>query len=493
MEFILVGKKIKEIKGNALVIGVYKELSLTPIAQEIDSFLEGKLIEFLKDIDFKGELEKTVFMPVKDKTNFKYLIITGLGEKEKLEPDKIRKASASALKKVEELKLNDVTFENLGSEQLGEKAIQWLVEGVLLSNYKFKKYKKDNEKTKIEKINLLVEKKWQKSIQIGKYLAEAANFTRDLVNEPGNVIKPQDLAEIAIRLAKEVGLKCIVYDEKKLKDEKMHGILAVGQGSYHPPRFIHLAYTPSKAKKRFVIIGKGITFDSGGLNIKPDQFMKTMKSDKAGACAVLGIMKAIASLKPQCEVHGLIPAAENMPGGKAFRPDDIIVFKNGKSVEIHNTDAEGRLILADALIYASELKPDVIIDMATLTGACIVALGRFTSGIFSNDENLTKDIQEIGKETGEKFWPLPLDEDLKEEIKGTFGDIKNVGSRYGGAITAALFLKEFVEVKHWIHLDIAGPAYLEKSWKYYVEGATGVPVRTVLTWLLKEANYGFGD
>ncbi|CAD7773208.1 MAG: Cytosol aminopeptidase [Candidatus Methanoperedenaceae archaeon GB37] len=223
--------------------------------------------------------------------------------------------------------------------------------------------------------------------------------------------------------------------------------------------------------------------------------MKTMKCDKSGACAVLGIIKAVAELKLNLEIHGLIPTAENMPGGNAFRPDDIIVFKNGKSVEIGNTDAEGRLILADALIYGSNLKPEVMVDMATLTGACMVALGRYTTGIFCSNERLVSLFQNIGEEMGDKFWPLPLDEELKEEIKGTFSDIKNIGSRYGGAITAALFLKEFVgeEVKNWVHLDIAGPAFLEKEWKYYAEGATGVPVRTIIHWLIKGADIGTGS
>ena len=487
MDFFLVGTKLEDLKGDAIVIGVYKGMKLSHIGERLNHILEKKLTNFLKNIDFKAEVENVTFMPL-EKTGFNYVLLTGLGEKEKLGPDEIRRASASILKKAKELKLKNISYENLGNDVFGERSIEWLVEGVLLGDYRFKKYKKEDEEAKVERINILTDQKWENFLKRGKFLAEAANFTRDLVNEPGNVIRPQDLANIAKEIAKKNGLKCTIYDEKKLKEKKMRGLLAVGQGSHHPPCFIHLAYVPPQPNRRFVIVGKGITFDSGGLNLKPEQFMKTMKCDKAGACAVLGIMKAISCLNPSCEIHGLIPAAENMPGGEAFRPDDILVFKNKKSVEIHNTDAEGRLILADALIYASDLKPEVIIDMATLTGACIVALGRFTSGIFSNDDKLLNEILKVGKECGEKFWPLPLDEDLKEEIKGTFGDIKNVGSRYGGAITAALFLKEFVDdkIKHWIHLDIAGPAYLEKPWKYYAEGATGVPVRTILNWLLKE-------
>jgi leucyl aminopeptidase len=233
-----------------------------------------------------------------------------------------------------------------------------------------------------------------------------------------------------------------------------------------------------------VLVGKGVTFDSGGLNIKPEQFMKAMKADKAGACAVLGIMKAVGELKPDVEVHALIPAVENMPDGKAYRPDDIIVYKNGKSVEVHSTDAEGRLILADALIYGSELEPDMMVDMATLTGACVVALGHYTSGLFTRDDKLAGQLLKLSSETGEKMWRMPLDEDLKEDIKGVYADKQNVGkTRYGGAITAALFLENFVDekkVKSWAHVDIAGPAFLEKEWKYYSPGATGQPVRTIV-------------
>jgi leucyl aminopeptidase len=303
------------------------------------------------------------------------------------------------------------------------------------------------------------------------------------------VITPSELANIAKKLSKDYGFGCKVFDEKKLEKMEMVGILTVGSGSKNPPRFIHLSYTPQSPKKKVVLVGKGVTFDSGGLNIKPEQFMKSMKADKAGACAVLGIMKALGELKPDVEVHALIPTVENMPDGAAYRPDDIIVYKNGVSVEVHSTDAEGRLILADALIYGSELEPDVMVDMATLTGACVVALGNYTSGLFTEDEGLAKELLSISSETGEKMWRLPLDKDLEEDIKGTFAQVQNVGkSRYGGAITAALFLKKFVDeerVKSWAHLDIAGPAFLSSPWKYYSAGATGQPVRTLVEFLLK--------
>jgi len=353
--------------------------------------------------------------------------------------------------------------------------------------YKYKS--SEEEKFEVERVYVAGTPEFKEAFRLGEVLGDAANYTRALVNEPGNVITPESLAEEAKKLAKEYGFECTVFDEKKLEKNRMVGILTVGRGSKNPPRFIHLAYRPKKAKRKVVLVGKGVTFDSGGLNIKPEQFMKTMKSDKAGACAVLGIMKAVGELKPDVEVHGLIPTVENMPDGKAYRPDDIIVYRNGKSVEVHSTDAEGRLILADALIYGSELEPDLMIDMATLTGACVVALGNYTSGLFTDDEKLARELLSLSERSGEKMWRLPLDEDLKEEIKGQYADIQNVGkSRYGGAITAALFLQNFVDgekVKSWAHLDIAGPAFLSSPWKYYSAGATGQPVRTLAEFLLK--------
>ncbi|ADY73441.1 cytosol aminopeptidase [Desulfurobacterium thermolithotrophum DSM 11699] len=466
-------------KGDALVIGVYeglKNLTKEEVAQ-------------LKSLSFSGKLGEVVTVPGTE--NFKTLIYVGLGKKTELKTDVVRLAAAKGIKSAKRIKAKKVVFELFGVDKLKEKAAKALAEGIVLGNYSFNKYKsKEEEKFELEKVTVAGEKEYKKDFESGYVLAEAANFTRDIVNEPGNVVTPEKLAEIAKELSEKYGFKCKVFKEKELEKNKMFGILTVGKGSKNPPRFIHITYKPKNPKKKIAIVGKGVTFDSGGLNIKPEQFMKTMKSDKAGACAVLGIMKAVGELKPDVEIHALIPTVENMPGGKAYRPDDIIVYKNGKSVEIHSTDAEGRLILADALIYGSELEPDVMIDMATLTGACVVALGYYTSGLFTNDDKLANTFLKLSAETGEKMWRMPLDEDLKEDIKGAYSDLQNVGkTRYGGAITAALFLQNFVDfekVKSWAHIDIAGPAFLDKEWKYYSPGATGQPVRTVVEYIVLE-------
>jgi len=485
MELKLVKRDISKLKGDVLVVGAYED-KFTKMAKAVDEQM-GKLLSALaRDLSFKAKLSDTIYIPSHGKTlKVKNVILVGLGKRKKLDEDGVRKAASSSLKKAKEIKAKDVFFETLGEDILKDKSVKALSEGVLVGNYEFRKYKKDKEND-IKSASILADKSMEKQLNLGKLLGEATNFTRDIVNEPGNAITPNELVRIAKEISKEYDLECTIYGLKELRKNRMNGILAVGQGSKNPPTFIHIAYKPNKVKTRIVIIGKGITFDSGGLNIKIGKSMKTMKCDKSGACAVLGIMKAVGRIKPDVEVHGLIPSAENMPGGEAFRPDDIITFANGKSVEILNTDAEGRLILADALIYGSKLRPDIMIDMATLTGACVVALGNYTTGLFCNDDNLARDFLDISMRTGEKIWRLPLDEDLNDEIKGTYSDIKNVGSRYGGAITAGLFLKEFVDkdIKSWAHLDIAGPAFLEKPWKYYAEGATGVPVRTIVEFLL---------
>jgi len=468
--------EVKLKKADALISGVYEGL------KDVDK--EER--ERLKALSFEGKRGQVAVLP--SEGAFKRVIYVGLGKKSELSPDAIRVASAAGVKKAAELGAKRVVCELLGGDKLKEKAAQAVAEGLILGSYSFKKYKSD-EKKEVERLIVAGKGEYKGSFEKGRILAEATNFTRDIVNEPGNVITPEELGKIAKELSKEYGFECKVFDEKKLEKNQMVGILTVGRGSKNPPRFIHIAYKPKSPKGKVVLVGKGVTFDSGGLNIKPEQYMRTMKSDKAGACAVLGIMKAVGELQPQVEVHGLIPTVENMPDGKAYRPDDIIVYKNGVSVEVHSTDAEGRLILADALIYGSELSPDLMVDMATLTGACVVALGSYTSGLFTEDNSLAKELCSISRETGEKLWRLPLDEDLEEEIKGAYTDVQNVGkSRYGGAITAALFLKKFVDgekVKSWAHLDIAGPAFLNKAWKYYSEGATGQPVRTILELLLK--------
>jgi leucyl aminopeptidase len=314
-------------------------------------------------------------------------------------------------------------------------------------------------------------------------VAEAVNFARELVNEPAGSLPPRKLAEAAAKMAKERGLKCEVLDEKQIEKMGMEGLRAVSRGSEEPPRFIHLTYAPKGAKRKVVLAGKGITFDSGGLDLKPADGMLRMKYDMAGAAAVLGTALGLSLLKPKVEVHALVPTTENMPGSRAYKPGDVVKPLNGKTVEIGNTDAEGRVVLADALGYARDLKPDEMIDVATLTGACVIAVGNLAAGLFTEDEAMARGLQTAAARAGEYLWRLPLYEEYKELIKGDIADLKNVGPREGGAITAALFLKEFAQHPKWAHLDIAGAAFTEKDLPYSPKGGTGFAVRTLLEYL----------
>lgn len=301
-------------------------------------------------------------------------------------------------------------------------------------------------------------------------------------NEPAAFATPSKLAEIAQGFE---GLETTVYEEEQIREMGMGAYLAVAQGSAQPPKFIHMKYSCENPKKRIAIIGKGLCFDSGGLDIKPAASMLNMKDDMSGAACVLGIMKVLNKIQPNIEVHGIIAACENMPSGNSYKPGDIVTAKNGKTIEVDNTDAEGRLTLADALCYACELGVDEVIDIATLTGACMVALGSAASGIMGNNDEFVKDIVKTGEYTGEKFWQLPMWQEYRDNMNSDVADMKNTGTRYGGASAAGMFLKEFVtdNVK-WAHLDVAGTAFLDKPQKGFSKGATGVGVRTLLSYII---------
>jgi len=314
-------------------------------------------------------------------------------------------------------------------------------------------------------------------------IADGVRTVRDLGNGPGNLVTPVRIAERAVEVAKSVGIKATVYDKKAIEKMKMGGLLAVNRGSHEEPRFIVLEYAPRRAKRHVALVGKGITFDSGGISIKPAEKMEEMKFDMSGAGAVIGTLEAAAKLALPVRITGLIPTTENLPGGSAYKPGDIITMMSGKTVEIVNTDAEGRMILADALHYASGLKPDHILDYATLTGACVVALGSEAAGLFSNNDELARKLIECGERVGERLWRLPEWDEYKELIRSEWADMKNSGGRWGGAITAAVFLKEFVDCPSWAHLDIAGTAYAEHETAREVRGATAAGVRVTLAFL----------
>jgi len=356
------------------------------------------------------------------------------------------------------------------------------------SDYKYDAYitvKKDEKRQPIH-ATLLTNDDAKTAKQIEKEagaIADGIRTVRDLGNGPGNLVTPTRLAQRAEEVAKEIGVKCTVYDKKAIERMKMGGLLAVNRGSHEEPRFVVLEYSPRRAKQHVALVGKGITFDSGGISIKPADRMEEMKFDMCGAAAVIGTVEAAAKLGLPVKVTGIFASTENLPGGGAYKPGDIITMMSGKTVEIVNTDAEGRMILGDALHYASNLKPDHLIDYATLTGACVVALGSEAAGLFSNNDELARKLIECGERVGDRVWRLPEWDDYKELIRSEWADMKNSGGRWGGAITAALFLKEFVNCPSWAHLDIAGTAYMEHETSREARGATGAGVRVTLEFL----------
>jgi leucyl aminopeptidase len=451
------------LKGDTLVRFVFEG--------ELDG-LQGPA----KDNNFSGkDREVLVAYPGKPKR----VIAVGLGKKDKITTEKIRRAAATVAGRVRALDLAEVSVD-VPPGNATENA-QAVGEGFLLALYEYKKYKTRNVKPlKLKTIRIDGP---AEAVERAAIYGDATTLARDLVNEPPSDCTPRRLAAAARDVAKN-GISIQVFDEKKILKMGMGGLEGVARGSTQPPRFVHMTYKSPKAKRTIAIVGKGITFDSGGLCIKPADGMLWMKDDMSGAAAVIGVFSALAALKPRVNVHGIFAATENMPDGSAYKTGDVLRAMNGKTMEIINTDAEGRLILADALSYASRLKPDEIIDMATLTGACVVALGPDVSACFTKDEKLRNRLMEAARKQGEKLWPLPLEDDYFEIIRSHIADMKNSGGRWGGAITAALFLQEFVEPGiAWAHLDIAGPALVESDKIYRPTGGTGVMVRTLLRYL----------
>jgi len=375
----------------------------------------------------------------------------------------------------------DVTKEN----------IRPLIEGFVLGGYEFNTYKSKPKKTKIKTLYLSCEnvKELSPLFEEALIISEATCFTRDIVNTAPDDMHPETLAKLAKKLAHENKLECTVLDEKALKKERCEAMLAVGRASRHGSKLIHLAYKPKNVKKIIALVGKGLTYDSGGLSLKPATSMVTMKMDKAGACAVLGIIKAVSELKLDVEVHAFVGAVENMIGGDAYKPDDVLVSRKGDTIEVRNTDAEGRLVLADVLDYAQDKvkNPDYLFDFATLTGACMVALGQYTTGVMGHSNRLRHNLSKAAGAAGELTASLPFNKHLKKQIKSEIADICNISNKpYGGAITAGLFLDNFIKNENkekWLHFDIAGSAYTESPWDVNVHGATGAGVRFMTQFL----------
>lgn len=463
----------------------------------VDEALDGLIKSYLIDEEeFKGKLGSVAYVPTFGKIKAKKIVVVGLGKQDKFDINAVRKVAAEAAKACHKLKLEKVCtiLHGAGSTSLPMfDTARALAEGTILSVYSFDKYKskkaqgeENPSEKKLQEVTVIgLEDENANSIRHGLFqgqaIAEGTCLTRDLVSEPASDLPPWKLAECA----QQIGLECKVYEKEEIENMKMGSFLGVARGSDQPPKLIHLIYRPDgEPRKKIAVVGKGITFDSGGLDLKPAPSMVDMKIDMGGAGAVLGVMKAIKELRPQVEVHGIIPTCENMPSGKAYKPGDVLVSRSGKTIEIGNTDAEGRLILADALDYAVEQGVDEIIDIATLTGAVVIALGSVASGVMTNKQEFLEDFLKKAENSGEKNWQLPLFEEYRKQLKSDIADIKNVGGREAGSCTAGMFLKEFVKDVPWIHIDIAGTVASGKPAYEIVKGATGASVRSIVYYML---------
>ncbi len=496
MEIKTVTGDLTGIKTGAIIVNHFEGMKRPDgDTAAVDKALDGAISRLIKQGDIKGKLNEVTLLHNPGKLPASRIAVVGLGKKKELNINKVRGAIAETCRY---LRGKGVTSAATGAQGAGinnikiDDATQAVTEGALLGLYTFRRYitKKENDSGEIKELMIVGQPKatLTKAIARGRILAEAANWARDMVNEPGNFMTPTHMAEAAQELAEKYGLKIEVLDKEKMAELGMGGLLGVAQGSQQPPKFIILSYKGSNSDKvDAALVGKGITFDSGGISIKPSEKMSDMKGDMAGGASVMATLIALAWLKPAINVTALVPTTENLPSGTALKPGDIIKAMNGKTIEVLNTDAEGRLILADALSYAKKLGAKAIIDVATLTGACMVALGNICTGAFSNNQELTDKVIAAGNETGELIWQLPMYDEYKEQLKSDIADIKNIGGRYGGAITAAKFLEEFINGTPWVHLDIAGTYDTDKEKGYLVKGATGVPVRTLVNVILSLA------
>ena len=433
---------------------------------DVQVFLSKKSNKLLKKYGFEAKLEQSCLLPEKGE------LYVGI---EDSESESLKIAAATAVKALRGKNIESLKIKLGDSKQSYDVAL-----GLMLGAYEFDKYK-SKKSTPIQEVVLLNAD--AVAVDEAMVVAESVNYTRDIINTTPDDATPKVLASLSMELAKDSLLNCVVLDEKEMEKEGMHTLLAVSRASVHKPRLIHLSHTPKNAKKKVVIVGKGLTYDSGGLSLKPSDFMNTMKSDKSGGCAAMGIIKAVNEMNLPIEVHVVVGAVENMIGGNAYKPDDVLCSKNGKTIEVKNTDAEGRLVLADCLSYAQEKVEDIdlLLDFATLTGACAVGVGEYTSGVMAHSKKVLKKLEKASTKSGEMTAHLPFNRFLKKLIKSPIADVCHIASsRYGGAITAAHFLDEFIEDNNkqkWAHIDIAGPAYVEKEWGYNPHGASGAGVQ----------------
>lgn len=497
MEFkVTVGDPLKE-PCRALVVGCFEKEPDAPLAAEMDKALGGCLTALYQEGEFTGKLNKSVLIHTLGRTAAERILLVGLGKREELSGDRMRQAAGTAVQALRRAGIKSASSVLHLAAGGGDEWLRAAVEGHILGGYSFDRYKTaPAENGGVAEMRLLLTgagevESAERAAAEARKVCEAAILARELVDQPANVATPAFLAEKALEVAGRYGIECRVMEREEMERNGMAALLAVAKGSSQPPRFIILEYRGGGEKERpTVLVGKGITFDSGGISLKPREGMEKMKNDMAGGAAVLGAVTAVARLGLQVNLVGLIPAAENLPGGRAYKPGDLLTAMSGKTVEIVNTDAEGRLVLCDALHYAQRYRPAALIDIATLTGACVVALGTFATGVMGSDDGLVRALKRAGEASGERLWELPLWEEYGELMRSDIADLKNAAGPAAGTISAGWFLKQFAGKTRWAHLDIAGTAWEEKGRPYLPKGATGVGVRLLVEYLRGAAGKG---
>jgi len=490
MQITLETKPLSALETDALVSYAFEETD--PVQgriAEIDQAAGGLLRKLAKSGELTGKTLEFTLVHAPAGLKAARLLVVGAGKREQFNSATLRKTAGAALRYLKSRSVKSFAF-LVREGDANEETAQAIVEGALVANFETDKYKTDKKNDKdidavaVAGYSHAERAAGEKGLSKGRIIADAQNFTRDLVNEPSNKLTPRILAQKAEAMARGAGLSVEILDEKKIADLKMGALLSVAQGGPEPPRMIVVTYTPPNAKPGTPVIGlvgKAVTFDTGGISIKPADGMEKMKYDMAGGATMLGVMRALAALKPNVKVICVVPSTENMPGGTAQKPGDIQTAMSGKTIEVLNTDAEGRLILADGVHYAKQLGATHLVDAATLTGAIVVALANVNVGVFGSDQSFTDRLLASSKAAGEKMWQMPIDDDYREFIKGSFADIQNIGSgKGGGAITGAMFIKEFTGDTPWIHLDIAGTAWNDDAKPWLAKGPTGVALRTLV-------------
>ncbi len=486
MEVKVDSRQFYEIECDAIVVELFEgEKPADGLLAEIDKRSNGVIASLIETGEFTGKSSESAYVHNPGEMKAKRLLLVGAGKQEEFATETVRKLAGAAARTLRGKKARSFALLRRSQLPIGESA-QAATEGALIALFEPDKYHtSDKTESHLETMILAAgdgdANDVNRGVERGRIVAEATNFAREVVNEPANVMTPTELARRAEETARNFDLDIDVLDEAQMKDLGMGALLGVAQGSAEPAKLIVLSYAPrAESKETIAIVGKGITFDTGGISIKPSDGMEKMKYDMAGGAATIAAMRAIAQLKPPVNVIGIVPATENMPGGRAQRPGDIVRSMTGKTIEVINTDAEGRLILADAVAYARKLGATKIVDLATLTGAVSIALGDIYVAVMGTDQEWLDQIIAAGKKAGEKIWQLPLDKEYREQIKSEIADIKNVGGRKAGTITGAYFIREFVEDTPWAHLDIAGTAWNENGKPHLAVGPTGVGVQTLV-------------